>query len=170
MAIRNGETGDILSAIAKEKRAFARLAAAAQASAIPKERRRYNRLALDELRRLLELVSLADGLVDEWLARLDLTLPLSDLPDLGPASDEVILHSAMEGEEQSSGIFNHLTRGVDREEISALLENLRTEEEDHRTRLRSLLHGLEADRQIVAPGLPVRLQSLGDRVPAEHHR
>jgi rubrerythrin len=42
---------------------------------------------------------------------------------------------------------------VDREEILALLEMLRAEEEDHLARLRSLLYGLEADRPVVAKWL-----------------
>lgn len=168
MELHKGETDGILIAIAKEKRAFARLAAAAQACATPKDKRLYNQLALDELKRVLALVSLMDGLGDEWLTRLDLTLPLSDLPDPVPASDEAILRSTMEGEEQSPGFFHRLTRGVDREEILALLENLRTEEEDHRTRLRFMLQGLEGDRAVGAARLPAWLQSLRRGVPAEH--
>jgi len=167
MELRNGKTDGIMAAIAKEKRAFARLAATAQACPTPKDKRLYNQLALDELKRLLELVSLMDGSADEWLTRLDLTLPLSDLPDPGPASDEAVPRSTVEGGEHSPGSFNRLTRGVDGEEILALLENLRTEEEDHRSRLQLLLHGLQADQPAGATRLPAWLQSLRHSVPAE---
>jgi len=170
MELHKSGADGILLAIAMEKRAFARLAAAAQACPTPKDKRLYNQLALDELKRLLELVSLMDGLADEWLARLDLTLPPADLPDPDPASDEAIQRSATEGKEQSQGFFGHLTQGVDREEMLALLEYLRSEEEDHRTRLQFMLHGLEADRPVVATRPPAGPQSLRRRVPAEHRQ
>jgi rubrerythrin len=76
--------------------------------------------------------------------------------------EEAILHSAMEGEEQAQSFFGHLAQGVDREELLALLETLRAEEEDHRARLRSLLYGLEADRPVVAKSL----RSIRRMIPA----
>lgn len=46
-----------------------------------------------------------------------------------------------------------MVEGVDREELVALLEVLRAEEEDHLARLRSMLYGLEAGRPVVAKWL-----------------
>lgn len=147
------ETEIILLAIAKEKASYAYLAAAAQACSSPKGRRLYNQLALDELKHLLTLVSLMDGLADDCLAQLDLTFPAGDLPNPLPQSEEAILRSTMEEEERSQHFFTDLARGVDREELLALLETLQVEEEDHRIRLRSMLYGLEADRPVVAKWL-----------------
>lgn len=69
--------------------------------------------------------------------------------------------------------FGHLAQGVDREELQALLQTLRAEEEDHRTRLRTLLYGLEADRPVVATRLPATraaawLRSIRRMIPAAH--
>lgn len=156
------ETEIILLAIAKEKLSFARLAAAAQACDNPKAKRLYNQLALDELKHVLTLVSLMDGLADDWLTRLDLTLPLAAPPDRLPQSEEAILRSSMEEEELSKNFFGHLAQEVDSEELLDLLQTLRAEEEDHRTRLRSLLYGLEADRPVVAKWL----RSIRRMIPA----
>ncbi|MEK6661218.1 MAG: hypothetical protein AABY63_04975, partial [candidate division NC10 bacterium] len=102
------ETEIILLAIAKEKLSFARLAAAAQACDNPKAKRLYNQLALDELKHLLTLVSLMDGLAGDWLTRLDLTLPLADRHDTLPQTEEAILRSTMEEEELSENFFGQI--------------------------------------------------------------
>lgn len=164
--VPQGETDILLFAIAKEKQSFARLAAAAQACTNPKARRLYNQLALDELKHLLTLVSLVDGRADDWLARLDLTLPLADLPDPLPQTEEAILRLAVEDEEQSQSFLDRLAKGVDREEVLALLESVRADEEDHRTRLLSLLDGMEANPAVVATPLPARLRSIRRMTPA----
>ena len=156
------ETEIILLAIAKEKLSFARLAAAAQACDNPKAKRLYNQLALDELKHLLTLVSLMDGLADDWLTRLDLTLPLADRHDTLPQTEGAILRSTTEEEELSKKLFGRLAQEVDRGELLDLLQTLRAEEEDHRTRLRSLLYGLEADRPVVAKWL----RSIRRMIPA----
>ena len=158
------ETEIILLAIAKEKLSFTRLAAAAQACDNPKAKRLYNQLALDELKHLLTLVSLMDGLADDWLTRLDLTLPPADRPDTLPQTEEAILRSTTEEEELSKNFFGCLAQEVDRGELLDLLQTLRAEEEDHRTRLRSLLYGLEADRPVVAKWL----RSIRRMIPAAH--
>lgn len=49
-------------------------------------------------------------------------------------------------EAESGSPFCSLLTRVDREELLSLLENLRTDEEDHRVRLLALLHGAKADR------------------------
>ena len=55
-------------------------------------------------------------------------------------------------------------RGVDREELLALLDTLRAEDVEHRSRLRVMLDGLETDQQVVAkPRL-----SIGRLIPAPH--
>lgn len=71
-----------LMAIAKGKAWYVHLAVAGRACPNPQGRRFYNQLALDELRHLLTLVSLMDGLAEDCLDRLDLTSPSRDL--LGP--------------------------------------------------------------------------------------
>lgn len=161
-AAPHSETEIILLAIAKEKASYAHLAAAAQACSSPKGRRLYNQLALDELKHLLTLVSLMDGLANDCLEQLDLTFPMGDLPNPLPQTEEAILRSTMEEEERSQDFFTRLAEGVDREELLALLENLRAEEEEHRTRLRSMLYGLEADRAVVAKWL----RSIRRLIPA----
>ncbi len=144
------ESDVILLAIAKEKESYAHLAAAARSCTCAKARRLYNQLALDELKHLLTLVSLMDGLADDCLAHLDLTFPPRDLPDPLPQSDDSILRSAMAEEQRSQQLFADLAASADREEVVAILEILRAEEEDHLARLRSMLYGLEADRPVVA--------------------
>jgi rubrerythrin len=157
--------GDIiLLAIAKEKETCAHLAAAARTSTCPKAKRLYNQLALDELKHLLSLVSLLDGLADDCLAQLDLTFPAGQLPDPLPQSEDSLLQSALAEERQSQQLFANLAEAVEREEILAVLEILRVEEEDHLARLRSLLYGLEADRPVVAKWLG----SIRRLVPTGH--
>lgn len=147
------ESDIILQAIAKEKASYAHLAAAAQACTCPKARRLYNQLALDELKHLLTLVSLMDGLADDCLTQLDLTIPISGPPDPLPQSEDSILQSTMAEEERSQDLFAHLAQGANREELLTLLQMLRSEEEDHLTRLRSMQYGLEADRPLVTKWL-----------------
>lgn len=161
-AAPKSENDIILMAIAKEKESYVHLAAAARACTCPKARRLYNQLALDELRHLLTLVSLMDGLADDCLTQLDLNFPPGELPDPVPQSEDSILRSTMAAEERSQQLFAHLAEGVSREELSSLLEILRTEEEDHLARLRSMLYGLEADRPVVAKWL----RSIRRLVPA----
>jgi len=151
-------------AIAKEKEACAHLAAAARTCTSPKAKRLYNQLALDELKHLLSLVSLLDGLANDCLTNLDLTFPAGQLPDPLPQSEDGILLSALAEERQSQQLFADLAEGVQREEILAVLEILRVEEEDHLARLRSLLYGLEADRPVVAKWL----RSIRRLVPTGH--
>ena len=105
-----------LLAIAKEKESYAHLAAAARACTCPKARRLYNQLALDELKHLLTLVSVMDGLADDCLAQIDLTFPVEHLPDPLPRSEESILQSTA-AEAQSQQLFTQLAEGVDREEL-----------------------------------------------------
>jgi rubrerythrin len=162
-AFPRSETDILLLAIAKEKLSFARLAAAARGCTDPKARRLYNQLALDELKHLLTLVSLMDGLSEDWLAQLDLTLPFTEFPDQVPQTEEAILRLAME-EEQSRSFLGRLAEGADREELLSLLESLRADEEDHRMRLLSLLYGMEADRPVVAKWL----RSIRRMIPAAH--
>ncbi|HSB69445.1 MAG TPA: hypothetical protein VLT62_08950 [Candidatus Methylomirabilis sp.] len=147
------ESDIILQAIAKEKASYARLASAAQACTCPKARRLYNQLALDELKHLLTLVSLMDGLAEDCLTQLDLTIPIGGPPDPLPQTEDSILRSTMAEEERSRNLFAHLAKGVDREELLSLLEMLRSEEQEHLTRLRSMLYGLEADRPLVTKWL-----------------
>lgn len=154
--VPQGETDVLLLAIAKEKVSFARLAAAARACTDPKARRLYNQLALDELKHLLTLVSLTDGLADDWLAQFDLTLPLTDLPDSLSQTQEAILRFTTE-KERTQSLFGRLAKGADREELLSLMEHLRDDEEDHRTRLLSRLHGIEAGRPVAARRLPAWL-------------
>jgi rubrerythrin len=157
--------GDIiLLAIAKEKEAYAHLAAAARMCTCAKAKRLYNQLALDELKHFLSLVSLLDGLADDCLAHLDLTFPAEQLPEPLPQSEEGILRSALAEERESQQLFADLAEGVERKEILAVLDLLRVEEEDHLARLRSLLYGLEADRPVVAEWL----RSIRRLVPAGH--
>ncbi len=146
-----GERDIILTAIDKVKASFARLTAAAKRCTCPKARRLYNQLALDELRHLLTLVSLMDGVADDCLNQLDLTVPLGDVPETMPQSEEEILRVTMAEERRSQQLFAELAEeSAGREEILALLEMLRAEEEDHLARLQSMLYGLEADRPVVA--------------------
>ncbi len=152
----------ILMAINREKESFAQLAAAARACTSPKTRRLYNQLALDELKHILSLVSLLDGLADDWLSDLDLTFPFSEFPDPLPRTEDTLLRSAMEEETRSQQLFSSLAEGSTREEVVALLEMLRGEEEDHLARLRSMLYGLEADR----PAMTKWLRSIRRLVPA----
>jgi rubrerythrin len=152
-AAPKSESDIILMAIAKEKETCAHLAAAARMSTSPKAKRLYNQLALDELKHLLSLVSLLDGLADDCLADLDLTFPAVQFPDPLPQSEDHLLQSALAEERQSQQLFTNLVEVAEREEILAVLEILRAEEEDHLARLRSLLYGLEADRPVVAKWL-----------------
>ena len=158
------ESHMLLLAITSEKASYAHLAAAASASTSPKARRLYNQLALDELKHLLTLVSVMDGLADDCLTQLDLTFPGSCLPDPLPQTEEQILSSTMAEEEESRRLFADLGDGADREELRTLLELLCAEEEDHLTRLRTLLYGLEADRPVVAKWL----RSIRRLVPAAY--
>ena len=147
------ESDILLLAIAMEKEAYSHLAAAARACTCPEARRLYNQLALDELKHLLTLVSVMDGLADDCLSHLDLTFPARELPDPLPQSEDSILRSAMAEEQRAQQLFADLAGRVDRQEILAILEILRAEEEDHLARLRSMLYGLEADRPVVAKWL-----------------
>jgi rubrerythrin len=161
-AAPKSESDIILMAIAQEKESYAHLAAAARACTCPKARRLYNQLALDELKHLLALVSLMDGLADDCLTQLDLTIPAGELPDPLPQTEDNILRSAIREEEESRRLFSHLADGVSREELLSLLGILCAEEEDHLNRLRSMLYGLEADRPVVAKWL----RSIRRLVPA----
>ncbi|MBI2561461.1 MAG: hypothetical protein HYW08_03455, partial [candidate division NC10 bacterium] len=76
-----------------------------------------------------------------------------------PTSETEIILLAIAQEKLS---FGHLAQEVDSEELLDLLQTLRAEEEDHRTRLRSLLYGLEADRPVVAKWL----RSIRRMIPA----
>ncbi len=143
------ETDVILLAIAKEKASYAQFASAAQACTCPKARRLYNQLALDELKHLLTLVSLMDGLADDCLAQLDLTFPGGGFRNPLAQNEDTLLRSTMAEEERSQDFFSNISAGVDREELLSLLEALRLEEEGHLARLRSMLYGLEADRPVV---------------------
>lgn len=163
-AAPKSESDIILLAIAKEKEAYAHLAAAARMCTCAKAKRLYNQLALDELKHLLSLVSLLDGLAEDCLADLDLTFPAEQLPDALPQSEDGILRSALAEERESQQLFLDLAEGVEREEVLTVLEILRAEEEDHLARLRSLLYGLEADRPVVAKWL----RSIRRLVPAGH--
>ena len=161
-AVPRSESDIILIAIEKEKESYALLASAARASTSPKARRLYNQLALDELRHLLTLVSLMDGLDEDCLAQLDLGFPVAKLPDPLPQTEDSILRSTMAEEERSRQLFIQLAEGVSREELLSLLEVLRGEEEGHLNRLQSMLYGLEADRPVVAKWL----RSIRRMVPA----
>jgi rubrerythrin len=152
----------ILMAINREKESFAQLAAAARACTSTKTRRLYNQLALDELKHILSLVSLLDGLADDWLKDLDLTFPFPEFPEPLPQTEDSLLRSAMEGQVRSQRLFSTLAEGSTREELVALLDMLRTEEEDHLARLRSMQYGLEADR----PAMAKWLRSIRRLVPA----
>jgi rubrerythrin len=163
-AAEKSESDIILMAIQMEKDAYVHLAAAARACTCPKGRRLYNQLALDELKHLLSLVSLMDGLADDCLTQLDLTFPGGEFPDPLPKSEDAILRSAMAEEERSQGVFAQLVDGTNREEVVSLLELLRVEEEGHLTRLRTMLYGLEADRPVVAKWL----RSIRRLVPAAY--
>jgi len=147
-----------------EKAAYSHLAAAARACTCSKARRLYNQLALDELKHLLSLVGLLFGLADDCLEQLDLTFPARPLPEPLPHSEDAILRSAMAEEERAQSFFSRIAEQVSREELLALLETLRAEEEDHLVRLRTLLYGLEADRPVVAKWL----RSIRRLVPAEY--
>lgn len=152
-AAPKSESDIILSAIANEKASYAHLTAAARTCTCPTAKRLYNQLALDELKHLLTLVSLMDGLADDCLGHLDLTFPAGDLPDSLPQSEDDLLRSTMAEELRSRQFFTDLAESVDRKEILAILEILRSEEEGHLARLRSMLYGLEADRPVVAKWL-----------------
>ncbi len=160
----NSETDVILLAIAKEKASYAKFASAAQACTCPKARRLYNQLALDELKHLLTLVSLMDGLADDCLAKLDLTFPGGEARKPLTQSEDTLLRSTMAEEERSQDFFSSISQGVGREELLSLLETLRLEEEGHLARLRSMLYGLEADRPIVDKWL----RSIRRSLPATH--
>jgi rubrerythrin len=151
----------IFLAINREKESFAQLAAAARSCTSPKTRRLYNQLALDELKHILSLVSLLDGLADDWLSDLDLTFPFAEFPEPLPKSEDSLLRLAMKDEEQTQALFSTLAEGVGREELVSLLDMLRSEEEDHLARLRSMLYGLEADR----PAMTKWLRSIRRLVP-----
>ena len=77
----------------------------------------YNQLALDELKHLLSLVSLLDGLADDCLTHLDLTFPAEPLPDPLPQSEDGILRSALAEERESQQLFVDLAEGVERAEL-----------------------------------------------------
>jgi rubrerythrin len=158
------ETDVILLAIAKEKASFTQFASAAQACTSPKARRLYNQLALNELKHLLTLVSLMDGLADNCLGQLDLTFPGGESHGPLTQSEDTLLRSTMAEEERSQDFFNNISAGVDREELLSLLETLRLEEEGHLARLRSMLYGLEADRPVVDKWL----RSIRRSLPATH--
>lgn len=158
------ESDIILMAIEVEKEAYTHLAAAARACTCPKAKRLYNQLALDELKHLLALVSLMDGLAEDFLNQLDLTFPGGELPEPVPQSEDAILRSTMAEEERSQSFFSRIAEDVSREELLSLLEVLRAEEEGHLTRLRTMLYGLEADRPVVAKWL----RSIRRLVPAEY--
>lgn len=163
MALRRSETDIILLAIARRKQAFARLGGAARACADPRTKRLLNQLALDQLKSLLGLLSVMDGLVDDWLTHLDFTLPRADLPETSVQGDEGVLVRTVGEEEQPQTSSSPLPREVDREELLDLLESLRVEEEDHRTRLQSLWLEIEADRPVVA-----KQPSIHSMLPAGH--
>jgi rubrerythrin len=160
--VPTSETDILLMAIQREKASFAHLAAVARACTSPQAKRLYNQLALDELKHLLTLVNLLEGLADDWLSRLDLTFPVPTLTESLPKTEEEILRSTLAEEEQSENFFRHMARAVEQEELSILLENLRAEEEGHRARLRSMLYGLEADRPVVSKWL----RSIRRLIPA----
>ncbi len=147
------ESDVILQAIAREKASYAHLAAAARCCQDPQARRLYNQLALDELKHLLALVSLLDGLAEDCLERLDLTFPAGEQPASVAQPDDSILRSALAEEQRKTDLFKDLAAGVNGEELLALLTTLYSDEEDHLARLKSLQYGLEADRPVVAKWL-----------------
>ncbi|MBI4537514.1 MAG: hypothetical protein HY712_06115 [candidate division NC10 bacterium] len=156
------ESEVILKAIAREKASYAHLASAAHTCQNPKARRLYNQLALDELKHLLTLVSLMDGLAEDCMEKLDLTFPSGDSSGRPPEADESILRSALAEEQRKTDLFKDLAAGCSREELLALLTTLYSEEEGHLARLKSLQYGLEADRPVVAKWL----RSIRRLVPA----
>jgi rubrerythrin len=162
-AAGKSESDIILMAIAVEKEGYARLAAAARACTCPKARRLYNQLALDELKHILSLVSLLDGVTENYLNELDLTFP-ADLPEPLAQTEDALLRSAMVQVERSQRFFSSIDADGRREELLALFEVLRAEEQGHLTRLRTMLYGLEADRPVVAKWL----RSIRRLVPAEY--
>jgi rubrerythrin len=148
------ESDIILKAITREKASYAHLAAAARNCQNPQGRRLYNQLALDELKHLLALVSLLDGLADDCLERLDLTFPAGQQQSAAVAQpDDSILRTALAVEQRKTDQFKDLVAGVSQEELLTLLTTLYSEEEDHLARLKSLQYGLEADRPVVAKWL-----------------
>jgi rubrerythrin len=157
------ESDIILTAIAVEKEGYTHLAAAARACTCPKARRLYNQLALDELKHILALVSLLDGVAEDSLNQLDLTFPADVLEPLAQ-SEDAILRSTMMQEARSQTFFSSIAGAGSREALLSLFEVLRAEEEGHLTRLRTMLYGLEADRPVVAKWL----RSIRRLVPAEY--
>jgi hypothetical protein len=77
-----------------------------------------------------------------------------------PSETDTILFAIAKERQASSG---PVARGMKQEELLALLESLRVEEESHRARLVSLLSWLEADRPVVAKERPSR-----SMLPAGH--
>lgn len=88
--------------------------------------------------------------------------------ETAPRSETEILLLATAKEGRS---LAPLAEGVDREDVLALLEHLRADEEGHRTRLLSLLAGMEeADQSVAATRLPAWLGSVPGTMPAAHPR
>lgn len=135
-------TDILLLALAKEEWSFALLPTAGQSCTDPVARHLHNHLALDELKHLLTLVSstkgLTDGLADDWLAQLDLPLPLAALPDPQSQTKEAIVRFVSE-KQRSQSFFGRLAKGGDQEELLSLLDSLRADEEQHLSRLHQLL-------------------------------
>jgi len=144
MAFYSTDTGAVLLALVRERAAFSRLITAARSCADPTAKRLYNQLALDQLKSLLSLVSETDGLTDDWLTHLSLTIPSPEPADPSLHPEEGVASVTMRGEVQAEGVCGSLAGGVDQEELLALLESLRAEEEVHRIRLLSLLSTMEA--------------------------
>jgi rubrerythrin len=160
------EVDSLRLAMATEKRSYVRLAAAAQACTDPKTRGLYHRLALNNLKHVLMLAGLLDSWDDEWLARLDLTPPLAEPSDTAPQTTEAIFQFMSE-KDRSQNSSGALAMGTDQEELLGLLEGLRADEEDHLSRLLSLLPGSEADQPAASTWQSAWLRSIDRVVPAD---
>ena len=134
--------GIIALAVNKEKDSFSAFAKAAQVCSALKLRRTLNQLAIEELRHILRLMEMSEGLSGDPLEIIDLTIPLSPSYTELLGQEEEVLGAAIRSERESRefyrGIIDQISPGGETEEVRQLLQDLIREEEQHEESLKLL--------------------------------
>ena len=134
--------GIITLAVNKEKDSFSAFAKAAQVCSALKLRRTLNQLAIEELRHILRLMQMSEGLSGDPLEIIDLTIPLSPSYTEILGQEEEVLGAAIRSERESRefyrSIIDQIPLGGETEEVRRLLQDLIREEEQHEESLKLL--------------------------------
>ncbi|MBI3015439.1 MAG: ferritin family protein [Candidatus Tectomicrobia bacterium] len=134
--------GIINLAVNKEKDSFSAFAKAAQVCSGLKLRRTLNQLALEELRHILRLMEMSEGLSGDPLEVIDLTIPITPSYTELLGQEEEVLGAAIRSERESRdfyrNIIDQIPPGGETAEVRQLLQDLIREEEQHEESLKLL--------------------------------